>query len=247
MAENCKIIPLMKRTIIIMAKVPRAGNVKTRLQPFLSPEESRALAEAFLFDAINKARNVCDKIIVAFSPSGEKSYFDEFEMRGDLILIEQKGADLGERMANAFEFAVGADLETAVVMIGTDSPTFPIEFAEKAFADLETRAEIVLGKSDDGGFYLIGLKKIFPTLFDRIEWSSAKVFEQITANVENLKIGALELISDWYDVDEFADLLRLRDELLETKAARKNAPATYQWTIENAEIFKRNIQLQTGK
>lgn len=225
-----------------MAKVPRAGNVKTRLQPFLSPEECRALAEAFLLDAINKAENVCDKLILAFSPPDEKSYFDEFETRGDLILIEQKGADLGKRMANAFEFAVRADSSAAVVMIGTDSPTFPIEFAEKAFSDLETRAEIVLGKSDDGGFYLIGLKKIFPTLFDRIEWSSPKVFGQITANVEKLKIGGLELISDWYDVDTFADLRRLRDEFSDAEAARKNAPATYQWTLENAKIFKRNLR-----
>ncbi len=104
-----------------------------------------------------------------------------------------------------------------------------------------------MGKSDDGGFYLIGVKKIFPTLFDGIEWSSAKVFEQITANVENLKIGGLEMISDWYDVDTFEDLRRLRDEFSDAKAAQKNAPATYQWTLENAEIFERNIQFQAGK
>ncbi len=229
----------MKRIIIIMAKVPRAGNVKTRLQPFLSPEECRTLAGAFLFDAIHKTRNICDELIIAFSPASDKSYFDTFENRDDFILIEQKGADLGKRMANAFEFAVRADSDAAVVMIGTDSPTFPVEFVEQAFADLGTKAEIVLGKSDDGGFYLIGVKKIFPTLFDRIEWSSAKVFEQITANVENLKIGGLELISGWYDADTFEDLRRLRDEFLETKAARKNAPATYQWMTTNAEIFKR--------
>ena len=237
----------MNRTIIIMAKVPRAGNVKTRLQPFLSAEECRSLAEAFLFDAISKARNVCDKLIIAFSPPGEKSYFDEFETRGDLILIEQKEGDLGKRMTNAFEFAVGADSGAAVVMIGTDSPTFPAKFAEKAFSELEKKAEIVLGKSDDGGFYLIGLKKIFSTLFDRIEWSSAQVFGQITANVESLKIGCLELISGWYDVDTFEDLRRLRDEFSDAKAARKNAPATYRWTLENAEIFERNIRLQAGK
>ncbi len=143
MRENCKIILVMKRTIIIMAKVPRAGNVKTRLQPFLSPEECRTLAEAFLFDAIHKTRNICDELIIAFSPASDKSYFDTFENRDDFILIEQKEGNLGERMANAFEFAVRADSDTAVLMIGTDSPTFPVEFAEKAFADLETQAEIV--------------------------------------------------------------------------------------------------------
>lgn len=229
----------MKRTIIIMAKVPRAGNVKTRLQSFLSPEECRTLAEAFFFDTINKTRKICDELIIAFSPAGEKDYFDKFENSEDLILIEQNGANLGERMANAFKFAVGANSDAAVVVIGTDSPTFPVEFAERAFADLETKAEIVLGKSDDGGFYLIGAKKIYPTLFDCIEWSSAKVFEQITANIEDLKISGFETISGWYDVDTMEDLRRLRDEFLETEAARKIAPETYQWMIANREIFKR--------
>jgi len=231
----------MKRTIIIMAKVPRAGNVKTRLQPFISGEECRTLAEAFLFDAINKVRNVCHRLIIAFSPAEEKSYFDEFENRENLILIEQKGANLGERMANAFRFAFRSDSDAAVVIIGTDSPTFPVEFAERAFADLETKAEIVLGKSDDGGFYLIGVKKIYPTLFDGIKWSSAKVYEQLIANIENLKISNFELISGWYDVDTMEDLRRLQDELLETEAARKLAPETSRWMIANRKIFKRKI------
>jgi hypothetical protein len=231
----------MKRTIIIMAKVPMAGNVKTRLQPFLFPEECRSLAEAFLFDAINKTRDVCGKLIVAFSPSDEKGYFDEFEMREDLILVEQKGANLGERMANTFAFAGELDSTANVVMIGTDSPTFPAEFAERAFAHLETKAEIVLGKSDDGGFYLIGAKKIPPTLFDRIEWSSARVFGQIAANIERLKISRFETIPDWYDVDTPEDLFRLRDELLQIEAARNIAPATYQWMSKNEQVFQRKV------
>ena len=172
-----------------MAKVPTAGNVKTRLQPHLSPEECRTVAEAFLSDAIHKARNACDELIIAFSPASEKSYFDKLENSQNLILIEQKEGNLGERMANAFEFSVSADAGKAVVMIGTDSPTFPVEFAEQAFSDLEKQAEIVLGKSADGGFYLIGAKKIYPTLFENIEWSSARVFEQVTVNIENLKIN----------------------------------------------------------
>lgn len=227
----------MKRVIIIMAKVPRTGNVKTRLEPFLSPEKCRRLAEAMLSDAINKARNIGDKLIVAFAPADEKDYFEIFENHADLILIEQKGADLGGRMANAFAFAKKIEAAANVLMIGTDSPTFPPELAENAFAALESRAEIVLGKSADGGFYLIGLQKIFPTLFKNIEWSSARVFEQINRNINKLKIKRPALISDWYDVDTPLDLRRLQDEFTETKTARNIAPSTYQWMIDNAEIF----------
>lgn len=116
----------MKRAIIIMAKVPRAGNVKTRLQPFLSAEQCISLSEAFLEDAIEKAKKSTDILIIAFSPAEEREYFDRFSDE-NLILIEQNGADLGEKMFNAFEFAFQKNLDS-VVMIGTDSPTFPGDY-----------------------------------------------------------------------------------------------------------------------
>ena len=228
----------MKRTIIIMAKVPRAGNVKTRLQPFLSPEQCGALAEVFLSDTINKTRNVCDELIIAYTPAREKNYFADLTGE-NLTLIEQNGADLGERMINAFEFAFGINSDAKVVMIGTDSPTFPAEFIEQAFDALELNSETVLGKSEDGGFYLIGLRKNLPRLFDNIEWSSSLVFDQITRNIKNLKIE-LKLIPDWYDVDIPNDLWRLRDEISSSERIQKLTAQTYQWLISNSEIFRSN-------
>ena len=230
---------LMTRTIIIMAKVPRAGNVKTRLQPFLSAEQCRALAEAFLFDAINKTRNVCDRLIIAFAPAREKNYFAHL-IGENLTLIEQSGADLGEKMSDAFEFVFGLNPDAKAVMIGTDSPTFPPHFIERAFEALKSTPQTVLGKSADGGFYLIGLNKIVPRLFDRIEWSSPLVFEQIKRNIEKSNVVELKLIPNWYDVDNPNDLVNLREELLKNEHARKIAPHTYQWLIANAEIFALN-------
>ena len=217
----------MNRTIIIMAKVPRAGNVKTRLQPFLDAEQCRTLAEAFLFDAINKARNLCDRLIIAFAPASEKDYFAALNIE-NLTAVEQRGANLGDKMSDAFEFAFRADSDANVVLIGTDSPTIPPEFIEGAFEFLESEAEIVLGKSADGGFYLIGLRENAPSLFDTIEWSSALVYEQTTRNIERLKIN-LQLIPAWYDVDTPDDLRRLRDELLQNEKVQKLAPQTFQW------------------
>jgi len=228
----------MKRIIIIMAKVPRAGNVKTRLQPFLSIEQCRALAEAFLLDAINKARNACDKLIIAFAPAHEKNYFADLTGE-NLTLIEQSGADLGEKIFNAFDFAFAVNSKANVLMIGTDSPTFPASFIEQAFENLEANAEIVLGKSEDGGFYLIGLRKNSPHLFDNIEWSSPLVYEQTTRNIERLKIK-LATIPKWYDIDNPNDLRHLRDEILKNEQMQKLAPLTFQWLISNSQIFDEN-------
>jgi uncharacterized protein len=228
----------MKRIIIIMAKVPRAGNVKTRLQPFLSIEQCRTLAEAFLFDAINKTQNICDELIIAFAPAHEKNYFADLTGE-NITLIEQNGANLGEKMLNAFEFAFTVDSKAKVLMIGTDSPTFPASFIEQTFEELEANAEIVLGKSEDGGFYLIGLRKTLPHLFENVEWSSPSVYEQTMRNSEKLKVNT-RLIPMWYDVDNPNDLRHLRDEILRNEQAQKLAPQTFQWLISNSEVFDEN-------
>ena len=226
----------MNRLIIIMTKVPRAGNVKTRLQPLLAPAECATLAEAFLADAIDKTRVVCHSLIAAFAPASESNYFARFDCE-NLVLTEQRGADLGERMANAFEFAFLENSDANVVMTGTDSPTFPVQFVERAFEFLETDADAVLGKSEDGGFYLIGLgRKNRRRLFENIEWSSPRVYEQITRNVEQLKIN-LKLVPVWYDVDTPEDLRRLRDEILIDKTVQKIAPQTFRWLTRNSGVF----------
>lgn len=226
----------MTRTIIIMAKVPRAGNVKTRLQPFLSNEQCRTLAEAFLFDAINKTRNFCDRLIIAFAPAHERRFFNRFAIE-NLTVIEQTGLRLGEKMFDAFEFAFSTISDANALMIGTDSPTFPVDFIEKTFDALESDADAVLGKSADGGFYLIGLHKNSPRLFRRIEWSSPKVFEQITRNVELLNLK-LKLVPEWFDVDTPKDLRRLRREILNDEQMQSVAPQTSRWLASNAKVFK---------
>ncbi len=225
----------MNRVIIIMAKVPRAGNVKTRLSPILSSAQRETLAEAFLADAIAKTRNRCDKLIVAFTPASEKDYFARFDAE-NITLIEQTGASLGDKMSNAFEFAFQSNSDASVVMIGTDSPTFPAEFIRDAFDALETEAEMILGKAADGGFYLIGLRKNFENLFENIEWSSPRVYEQITRNIEDLKIN-LQTISAWYDIDEPADLLKLKAEMSGEEQVQLTVPHTFQWLLTNQKIF----------
>ena len=221
----------MPRTIIIMAKIPSAGKVKTRLQPLLSPEQCAELAAAFLRDTVKKAQTVCVNTILAYSPAAETNSSDDFTPP-DLVTIEQTGVDLGEKMSNTFDFVFKRNSDSAVVLIGTDSPDFPVEYIEQAFGFLESDSDAVLGKSADGGFYLLGLRSSAPQIFKRIEWSSSRVYAQITANIKNFNA-----VPDWYDVDTPEDLTRLRDELRNNATAQKNAPETFRWLSENQFVF----------
>lgn len=220
----------MKRAIIIMAKVPLAGNVKTRLQNILSPEKCAKLAEAFLKDAVRKAKSTCENTIVAFFPPNEVEKL-KYVLPDESNFIEQKGENLGDRMFNAFQFAFEKKTDS-VVMIGTDSPTFPFDYIEQAFEFLETNSDIVLGKTEDGGFYLIGLRVLRREVFENVAWSSPKTFEQVFENVQNLELHLRETPS-WYDVDEESDLIQLKNEILHNENARRRAPNTLEWLKQN--------------
>lgn len=209
-----------------MAKVPRAGNVKTRLQPHLSSAQCVLLSEAFLEDAMNKAQNRANDVIIAFSPSSERDYFTKFE-NNIFTLVKQKGKNLGEKMFNAFQFAFEHDSD-AVVMIGTDSPTFPAEFIDSAFENLKN-ADVVLGETEDGGFYLIGLRTLRKEIFADVEWSSPETFRQTTENIINANLK-LSLLPIWFDVDFPEGLVKLRDNLIDEPNI---APKTFHWLKKN--------------
>ncbi|HEX8248038.1 MAG TPA: TIGR04282 family arsenosugar biosynthesis glycosyltransferase [Pyrinomonadaceae bacterium] len=223
----------MKRAIIIMAKAPLAGTVKTRLQPFLSARQCAQLAACFLRDTVNKAKTLKIQLIIAYSPAAETDYFRR--LAGEKTsFVEQKGGDLGEKMFSAFEFAFAraAAAVDAAVMIGTDSPTFPAGFIERAFEFLETGSDAVLGKTEDGGFYLIGLRKSDAEIFAAVEWSSAQTFARVRENILNLN-WRLREVPGWYDVDEAKDLEQLKNEFLNDKNVQMRAPQTFEWITKN--------------
>ncbi len=220
----------MKRAIIIMAKVPLAGNVKTRLEMILSPEKCAQLAAAFLQDAENKAKSVCEDTFVAYFPA-DKFKNLERTLQKDHIFVEQKGENLGDRMFHAFEFVFSRQFEE-VVMIGTDSPTFPFDYLEQAFEYLETNSDVVLGKTEDGGFYLIGLRVLRREIFENVAWSSPQTFEQVFENIRKLELHLRETPA-WYDIDEVQDLIQLKHEILQNDNAKRRAPQTLKWINEN--------------
>ena len=216
----------MKRAIIIMTKVPAGETVKTRLGQVLAAEERAALAEAFLHDAVQKAKTVCENTIIAFFPPEDLEKL-KMLLPGEQTFVAQRGADLGERMEHAFADAFRRGVEN-VVMIGTDSPTVPADYLEQAFEFLETNSEIVLGRTEDGGFYLVGARVHRPEIFRGVAWSSARTFDQVYRNVHRLELHLRETPS-WYDVDEPRDLRQLKEELAHNENARRRAPHTHLW------------------
>ena len=130
--------------IIIMAKVPREGSVKTRLRPFLNDVQCAELAVYFLKDAVVKAARITPNLIVAFTPNDGAKEIEKLIPK-DVILVKQTGKNLGERMNSAFAFAEAKGF-SPILMIGTDSPNFSSEYLTEAlnlFEDLKTK--IVLG------------------------------------------------------------------------------------------------------
>lgn len=212
-----------------MTKVPIAGNVKTRLQPSLTVEESACLAECFLHDTLSKISSLKVKLLIAYSPAEKRDVLEAI-LTKEQTLIEQKAGNLGDKIFHAFEFAFSTNSD-AVVVIGTDSPTFPGEFINQAFERLE-ESDAVLGATSDGGFYLIGLRKSNKRIFENVEWSSPRTFEQTRRNIESLNLSLSE-IPVWYDVDLPEDLAKLKKELTENPQI---APRTQEF-VSRLKIF----------
>lgn len=216
------------RSVIVFAKAPVPGDVKTRLLRAIPVAAVAPLARAFLLDALETALAVPDaEVTLAFSPAGEGPAMEAlvsaaFGRRARVRFEPQRGRDLGQRMAAAVEAACARGA-TAAVIIGSDSPTLPACRIEQAFATLEGTADLVLGPAEDGGYYLLGARRPLPAgMLDRIAWSSGRERAETEARAcaAGLDVALLEA---WYDVDGPADLERLRRELLAGTAA---APRT---------------------
>jgi hypothetical protein len=199
-----------------MAKAPRAGKVKTRLQPPLSAEEAAALNVRFLRDTAENIAEVADESgaqgIICYTPVGDEEAFDDLLPDG-FALIAQRGDGFGERLLCAAEDLLSCGFG-AVCLIDSDSPTLPGVALREAVRELGRRGErVVIGPSEDGGYYLIGLKRAEPKVFERITWSTESVYAQ---TVERVREAGLELVElpKWYDVDDAATLAVLERELV---------------------------------
>src|SRR2546421_5590369 len=225
--------------LAIMTKAPRAGQVKTRLVPPLTPEDAAHLNIYFLRDtaaAISKACATNARGIGVYTPVGSEAAYIDILPR-DFELLPQRGEGFGERLAFA-----AADLFqcgfTSVCLIDSDSPTVSADVYAQAVEQLSgPNNHVVLGPSDDGGYYLIGIKRNHPELFERIDWSTERVFDQTRQRIQEIKLE-VSLLPTGYDVDDAATLRRLCDELLSEKAIPDVAPNTRKFLAELAQTKK---------
>jgi uncharacterized protein len=205
--------------LVVFAKYPDPQTTKTRLSPPLSLHESAGLYACFLADTLAATRQVSGvDAFVAYDPPEALAEF--MLLAPDFQLIQQVVADLGERMHQAFNvlFARGY---RKVVLIGSDLPHLPIQTLVQSFQYLRRGAEVVLGPSADGGYYLIGLNLPQPQLFN-IQMSTPYVLGQTLERIERLGLQ-LALLPENFDIDTAADLKKLR-ALLEID---QSIPASY--------------------
>jgi uncharacterized protein len=202
--------------LAVMSKAPRPGKVKTRLSPPLTPDQASALNICFIRDTaenIHQVTQISNSAgLVVYTPIGDEAAFDGL-LPDNFLLLGQRGEGFGERLLAAAEdlFACGFG---AVCLIDSDSPTMPHHALSDAVARLSRPGDrVVLGGSDDGGYYLIGIKRLHPLLFERIDWSTERVLQQTMDRAREIGIET-ELLITWYDVDDAATLERLRAELL---------------------------------
>src|SRR6266403_2344499 len=199
----------------LMAKVPFAGPVKTRLTPPLSPEEAATLSTCFLRDMTTNLFGMNSdgtEGVVLYTPANAEGFLHDL-LPDSFTLVAQRGETLGERLINAAAELLSNGFES-VCLINSDSPTLPGEILKTAASLLAQNGDrVVLGPSEDGGYYLIGLKHPHHELFERIAWSTADVLAHTIERAADINLP-VELLPTWYDVDDAGTLRLLCEELL---------------------------------
>jgi len=215
--------------LTIMAKAPVAGQVKTRLSPPLTPEQAAGLNACFLKDTVANLEEAASvtaaKWVVSYTPAGEEVAFEGILPPGALLL-RQRGTGFGERLLRTTTdlFACGF---SSVCLIDSDSPTVPTSAFVRAVKELSGSDDrVVIGASDDGGYYLIGLNREHAALFHNISWSTSVVTQQTRQRAKHLGVPVTSLPT-WYDVDEAESLNRLGRELLSRRVDLSHSSSAY--------------------
>jgi rSAM/selenodomain-associated transferase 1 len=194
--------------VAIMAKAPRAGRVKTRLSPVLSPAAAAGLARCLLLDTVDRVGRIEHaRPALVYTPRTARRFFAR--VAPGFVLVPQRGGDLGRRLRSAFERLLGLGAGP-VVVIGSDAPSVPTSVLERALEALhDRRTDVVLGPSQDGGYYLIGLRRPSAGLFAGVAWSTPAVLAQTLARARARRLR-VTVLRRWWDVDTPRDLARLR-------------------------------------
>jgi rSAM/selenodomain-associated transferase 1 len=213
------------RTLVVMAKAPRPGAVKTRLAPGLSSAAVTGLYCCLLEDTLALARSLSDVKVAIMCPDSDVN--ELAQLAGSVVsVVAQKGKGLAAGLTSVFaHFAAGH--QRRIIAFNSDSPHLPPSVLEDAFETL-TAHDLVVGPTHDGGYYLVGAKASHPTLFANDGMGTSSALERLVSRARALELS-VGFAASFYDIDVADDLARLAAEL---RPAPARAPRTAAWLKE---------------
>jgi uncharacterized protein len=205
---------MVDSVLVVFAKAPRVGAVKTRLVPPLTAMQAAAIYEASLRDVIALAIAVTPEVRLCFDDApGAAAYFDR-EFPG-LAAFAQSRGNLGQRLRAAFDGQFGSGAGR-VAIIGADSPTLPHQYLADGLVGTGRDTDVTLGPTADGGYYLVSIRAAaWPraaTIFENIPWSTDAVLSRTLARAGASGLRC-RLLERWYDIDRVEDLERARGDM----------------------------------
>lgn len=191
--------------LILIGKRPDSGAVKTRLARSVGDAAATRLYGAFLGDTLEVCRGADARLCISYTPASAAAYFSE--LAPEAVLLPQPDGDLGVRLAAAVEtvFSLGAE---GVVLVGSDLPQLELADLERALRAVRM-GRAALGPSRDGGYWLLGLPRSVPAVFEGLDWSTDRVLGQTLDRLERAELEVVRLATR-FDVDVGRDLERLR-------------------------------------
>jgi rSAM/selenodomain-associated transferase 1 len=199
----------MKSVLILFAKAPEPGKVKTRLAADLGEVAAAELQQAFLVDLMTRFTRRGIRKVLACAPTQAHPVFEAFASHG-WELWEQGTGDLGERLQRAHGRAL-AEGARSVVFLGSDSPTLPETLVTDAFQRLR-EIPVVVGPVFDGGYYLVGASNAVTPLFESIPWGTNRVFAETLHKLDRAAV-TYSVLPFWYDVDDLVAVKNLAAHL----------------------------------
>src|SRR5882757_4211584 len=229
-SKNKAYSPNEGRTLVVMAKAPRPGMVKTRLATSLSPEAVTAFYGCLLDDTLALARSLSDVEVAIMCPESDVNELAQLAgaplSSNDASVVAQKGEGLAAGLTSVFaHFAEGHQRRT--IAFNSDSPHLPRFVLEDAFETLAAH-DVVVGPTHDGGYYLVGAKASHPTLFAGDGMGTSSALERLLSHARALELS-VGFAAPFYDIDVADDLTRLAEEL---RLAPARAPRTAAWLKE---------------
>lgn len=213
------------RTLVIMAKAPRPGSVKTRLTKVLPVEAVAELYRCLLNDTIALGQSLHHVDLALMCPAGDREELLHAVAK-TVRVVPQRGSGLAAGLDSVFaEFATHGS--SGVIAFNSDSPHLPASTLETSFDILET-CDLVIGPTNDGGYFLVGARASHPGLFNNDGMGTATALEALLARASNMQLS-VRVIESFYDVDVAADLTQLENEL---HLAPQRAPSTAAWLAE---------------